>query len=181
MGVVKACIKALRMAAAPDAVVLNVLGVLLNACVDEAPRGHIMESHHKATELFVTMMGKQARTQPIAARVTSLVARVAQHGTASEAFRVAGALEQLVPGALGAHGTETQGPAVRALAAMATKDPSTITALREDFGTYFETLGGVIPTLDDTVVGNASMLVSQCATHETNLPLMGFVVEPLVK
>merc|ERR1712146_221466 len=127
------------------------------------------------------MMGKQARTQPIAARVTSLVARVAQHGTASEAFRVAGALEQLVPVALGAHGTETQGPAVRALAAMATKDPSTITALREDFGTFFETLGGVIPTLDDTVVGNASMLVSQCATHETNLPLMGFVVEPLVK
>ena len=161
----------------PEHVVMNVLGAILNACVDEAPRQHLFEQG--AVGPLVALL-KNTSSAAVMARTTGILARVAQHSTAAQSMRDQGVVDALVSGVMGLHGGEEfQVAAVRMLAAMATKDPGTVAALPTS--PLFKAMPVLLAKLDDTAVGNACMIISQCAAEESNLKKLAKTVEPLVK
>jgi hypothetical protein len=186
--------------ACPAHVMMNILGAVLNACVDEAPREAVATIPGALNTLAKLITPGEAPTA-VRARTAAIVARVAQakSGANAEAFREAGALKHLLEAAMGEVGLkkakgskkvvlqadsdkdleECQIAAVRALAAIATKDKGSIPLIAKS--RLFGALPGLIATLDSSAVGNACMIVSQCAAVEGTLQVLAGTVEPLVK
>jgi len=158
----------------PETVIMNMLGALLNACVEDEPRRLLHEK--QAHKVLLPLLKKGPEN--VRSRTAALIARAAQCGTASEEYHKGGATDALITGVVEA-GTELQESATRALAAMATKS----TAVVEELGKtdFFKKLPKVIAEMGGAAVGNACMLVSQCAVNERNLVSLGPCVEPLVK
>lgn len=122
----------------------------------------------------------QNKQRPLlVARTAAVLARVAQYGCAAEAIRREGGVQPLLDSVLSDMGSEGQVSAVRALAAMSTKDTGTVEALSKS--KLFKALPELIPNLDSTAVGNVCMIISQCAAVESNLKSLAKTVEPLVK
>jgi len=158
----------------PEIVIMNMLGALLNACVEDEPRRLLHEK--QAHRVLLPLLKKGPEN--VRSRTAALIARAAQYGTASEEYRKGGATDLLIVGVVEA-GTELQEPATRALAAMATKSIAVVEELGKT--DLFKKLPKVIAEMGGAGVGNACMLVSQCAVNERNLVSLGPCVEPLVK
>jgi len=113
----------------------------------------------------------------LVARAAAIIARVAQHGTATEVFHKEGALLPLLSLTTGAD-AEGQEPAVRALAAMATKSPAVVEELGKS--KLFAALPKQIAEMDGSAVGNLCMVISQCAGRPEYLKKLSPCVKPLV-
>lgn len=168
------CVQLLTMSLA-DHVAMNILGALLNACADEPARQHLYELG--AVIVLAPLLANSSKPA-LATRTAGVLARVGQFGSAAEALRKAGAVSPLLDGVMGV-ASDFQVAAVRMLAAMCTKDAGTVAAVAKSG--LFKKLPGIIAQLDSTAVGNACMIVSQCAVEESHLKSLKGTVEPLVK
>merc|ERR1711998_289378 len=103
------------------------------------------------------------------ARTVGVLARVAQFGSAAAALRDAGVITPLLEAVIDTESnSDCQVAAIRMLAAMATKDSGTVATLSKS-KKLFKTLPELLTRLDITTVGNACMIISQCAAEETNI------------
>merc|ERR1711865_119451 len=157
-----------------DAATLNVLGFLLNASVDQAPRAVMAESG--PAELLIPLLEKPGTS--VSTRAMGLAARVAQYGECAQQLVDAGIVPLVVRGTDGQFGEAMQSASVRVLAVLVSKVPSAVDALKTS--KFFETGSSLLTLENQAFAGNLSMIISKGAAAEANLSLLGGFVEPLV-
>jgi len=153
----------------------NILSLLLNACVDEAPRRVLAQ--HKPAQLLM-MFCKQPGTT-LTERALGVGARVAQYGEVSADFVASGLVEVAVANTDAAYSQDIQAVSIRMLAVLVTKctEPA-IKVLKETC--FFKTASDLLTLDNESFAGNLSMVISKVASNETHLGLLGSFVQPLV-